>query len=90
MSLEGTQPIVGGLNSHLDTLSQFLSDCNFLKFPDDNQEKASKLKNEETLHLTIPEERLSATHLPAIVEQVGKENNKFKFQLDFYLKKDFV
>jgi hypothetical protein len=87
MSLEGTQPIVGGLNSRLDTLSYFLSDCNFLKFLDDNQEKASKLKNEETLHLTILQEKLSATHLPAIAEQVAKR--KQQVQVRFLFKKRF-
>jgi len=30
-------------------------------------------KNSESLHLIIPEERWSATHLPAIAEQVAKK-----------------
>ncbi|CAF1525412.1 unnamed protein product, partial [Rotaria sordida] len=55
-----------------------------LKFPDGEKpkDKSLKLKNNESLHLTIPQERLSATHLPAITEQVVKRKQQFNVQIE--------
>ncbi|CAF3837772.1 unnamed protein product, partial [Rotaria sp. Silwood1] len=55
-----------------------------IEFPNGEKprDKSLKLKNSESLHLTIPEERLSATHLPAIAEQVLKRKQQFNVQIE--------
>ncbi|CAF1065734.1 unnamed protein product [Adineta steineri] len=66
-----------GYNIKLDQIVgvQFTDDDN------NSDEKSFKLKNKETLRLTIPAERLSATHLPAIAEQVAKRKQQFQVHI---------
>jgi hypothetical protein len=45
------------------------------------KEKQINLKLNEFLRLTIPEERLSATHLPSISEQVEKRKQQFSVEV---------
>jgi hypothetical protein len=45
-------------------------------------------KNSEALQLTIGEERLTATHMPAVAEQVAKRKQEFNVQVRFYKTKD--
>jgi hypothetical protein len=40
-----------------------------------------KLENNKSVNLTIPEDRLKATHFPAIVEQVEKREQKFQVKV---------
>ncbi|CAF0900458.1 unnamed protein product [Adineta steineri] len=60
-----------------------ISNIHGIEFPDDNksEEKTLNLKSNEIIHLTVPEERLTATHLPAIVEQVAKRKQQFQVQI---------
>jgi hypothetical protein len=56
----------------------------------DNDEKKKidkiiQLNNNENLRLTIPSERWSATHLPAITEQVAKRKQQFQVKVRFIL-----
>ncbi|UJR24151.1 hypothetical protein I4U23_027117 [Adineta vaga] len=46
----------------------------------ETEDKKIHLKTDESIQLTIPEERLSATHLPAIAEQVSKRKQQFHVQ----------
>lgn len=61
-----------------------------VQFPDgDNDTNRSvDLKPDDSLRLTIPEERLRATHLPAIAEQISKR--KQTFQLEVFLSSFFL
>ena len=59
-----------------------------LKFSQDAKEEDGSeknkdvyLKSNETLHLTIPGERLKATHLPSITEQVAKRKQQFQLEV---------
>jgi len=56
-----------------------------LQFTDgnNNPDRSQDLKPNDLLRLTIPEERLRATHLPAIAEQISKR--KQTFQLEVFL-----
>jgi hypothetical protein len=50
----------------------------FLKFAENNKyENSVNLKHEESVPLAISDERLTATHLPAIAEQVAKRRQEF-------------
>ncbi len=58
---------------------------NLFQFPNNEllKEKEINLKVNEFIRLTIPEERLSATHLPSISEQVEKRKQQFSVEVRF-------
>ncbi len=56
-----------------------------MKFPhgEESKEKSLNLKINDSVNLTIPNERLEATHLPAINEQVEKRKQQFQLEVCF-------
>lgn len=57
-----------------------------VQFPDgqNSENRSVDLKTDDSLRLTIPEERLRATHLPAIAEQISKRKQTFQLEVSFY------
>ncbi|CAF1173038.1 unnamed protein product [Adineta ricciae] len=55
-------------------------DIRGIQFQKDKEpvDKLIHLKQNQSIELTVPEERLSATHLPAIAEQVSKRKQEFQ------------
>jgi hypothetical protein len=55
----------------------------FMKFADNNQSESSvNLKRKESIVLTVPDEQLFATHLPAIAEPIAKRRQEFSVKVN--------
>ncbi len=57
-----------------------------MQFVENNKSETSvSVQHDESVPMTVPDERLSATHLPAIVEQTAKRRQEFSVKvIDFY------
>jgi len=54
-----------------------------MKFADNNQSETSvNLKRKESIVLTVPDEQLSATHLPTIAKSIGKRRQEFSVKVN--------
>ncbi len=53
-----------------------------MQFVKSNKSETSVIvQHEESVSMTVPGERLSATHLPAIVEQIAKRRQQFSVKV---------
>jgi hypothetical protein len=57
-----------------------------MQFVENNKSETSvNLQPDESVPMTVPDERLSATHLPKIIEQTANKRQEFSVQvIDFY------
>jgi hypothetical protein len=54
-----------------------------MKFADNNQSESSvNLKRKESIVLTVPDEQLSATHLPTIAKSIGNRRQEFSVKVN--------
>ncbi len=63
-----------------------------MKFVEDNKSKTSiNVEHEESIPIAVPGERLSATHLPAITEQIAKRRQQFSVKvIEYSFKIQFI